>query len=180
MGTVVRVALRSANRSGNRTVRRTSGNRSLAEPVLAFRRRRYSRMADSAALRGAAAGRLGGWPEGGASPRERDRRHGRPRRACTCSPVRGSTREDRGARSSDAGIMIGVAIHTRWAPTATPSGGSRAAARLGRPIEDTVFFAGEAADTEGRTGTVHGAIGTGDRAAELVLRLTSRRPRVRR
>ena len=59
-------------------------------------------------------------------------------------------------------------------------GGSRAAARLGRPIENTVFLAGEAVDTEGRTGTVAGAIGTGYRAAELVLRLTRRRPRRRR
>jgi uncharacterized protein with NAD-binding domain and iron-sulfur cluster len=32
-----------------------------------------------------------------------------------------------------------------------------------------LFFAGEAADAEGRTGTVHGAIGTGYRAAASVL-----------
>ena len=56
-------------------------------------------------------------------------------------------------------------------------GGSRAAARLGRPIENTLFFAGEAADAEGRTGTVHGAIGTGYRAAAAVLSLTSARRR---
>jgi monoamine oxidase len=52
--------------------------------------------------------------------------------------------------------------------------GSRAAARLGRPIADTVFFAGEAADAEGRTGTVHGAIGTGHGVAARISRLTSR------
>ena len=51
-------------------------------------------------------------------------------------------------------------------------GGSTAAARLARPVDDTLFFAGEAADVEGRTGTVHGAIGTGYRAAAAVLRLT--------
>ncbi|HEX6048805.1 MAG TPA: NAD(P)/FAD-dependent oxidoreductase [Gemmatimonadaceae bacterium] len=53
--------------------------------------------------------------------------------------------------------------------------GDRAASRLGRPIADTVFFAGEAADTEGRTGTVHGAIGTGDRVATHISRLADRR-----
>jgi hypothetical protein len=35
-----------------------------------------------------------------------------------------------------------------------------------------LFFAGEAADGEGRTGTVHGAMGTGYRAAAAVLGLT--------
>jgi monoamine oxidase len=52
-------------------------------------------------------------------------------------------------------------------------GGSTAAKRLARPVADTLFFAGEAADTEGRTGTVHAAIGTGHRAAASVLRLTT-------
>ena len=57
-------------------------------------------------------------------------------------------------------------------------GGSTAAKRLARPVENTLFFAGEAADADGRTGTVHGAIGTGRRAAAAVLRLTNhgRRP----
>ena len=51
-------------------------------------------------------------------------------------------------------------------------GGSEAAKRLARPVARTLFFAGEAADSEGRTGTVHGAMGTGYRAASAVLRLT--------
>jgi monoamine oxidase len=51
-------------------------------------------------------------------------------------------------------------------------GGSNAAKRLAHPVADTLFFAGEAADNEGRTGTVHGAMGTGYRAAASVLRLT--------
>lgn len=50
-------------------------------------------------------------------------------------------------------------------------GGSTAAKRLARPVAGTLFFAGEAADTQGRTGTVHGAIATGRRAAEQVLRV---------
>jgi monoamine oxidase len=47
--------------------------------------------------------------------------------------------------------------------------GDDASKRLARPVENTVFFAGEAADPEGRTGTVHGAIATGRRAAELIV-----------
>ena len=53
-------------------------------------------------------------------------------------------------------------------------GGARWAARLARPVERTVWLAGEAADAEGRNGTVHGAIGSGRRAARAVaLALTS-------
>jgi len=49
-------------------------------------------------------------------------------------------------------------------------GGNEAPAKLARPLGSTLFFAGEAADPEGRTGTVHGAIATGRRAAKSVLR----------
>ena len=49
-------------------------------------------------------------------------------------------------------------------------GGDDAPARLARPVEGTLFFAGEAADPEGRTGTVHGAIATGRRAAAQAVR----------
>ena len=48
-------------------------------------------------------------------------------------------------------------------------GGSGAARKLARPVEQTIFFAGEATDTEGRTGTVEGALATGSRAARGVL-----------
>ena len=47
--------------------------------------------------------------------------------------------------------------------------GDDASKRLARPVAGTVFFAGEAADPEGRTGTVHGAIATGRRAAGLIV-----------
>ena len=40
-------------------------------------------------------------------------------------------------------------------------GGSDAPAKLARPVRRTLFFAGEASDSEGRTGTVHGAIASG-------------------
>jgi monoamine oxidase len=44
-------------------------------------------------------------------------------------------------------------------------GGVDAPAALARPLRSTLFFAGEAAEEEGRTGTVHGAIASGKRAA---------------
>ena len=50
-------------------------------------------------------------------------------------------------------------------------GGSDAPAKLARPMQGTLFFAGEASDAEGRTGTVHGAIATGRRAAKQLLRV---------
>lgn len=56
-------------------------------------------------------------------------------------------------------------------------GGSDAPAKLARPLERTLFFAGEAADPEGRTGTVHGAISSGRRAAAQVIRTLSARRR---
>lgn len=43
-------------------------------------------------------------------------------------------------------------------------------AALGRQIESTLFFAGEATDTGGHNGTVHGAIASGKRAAVEILR----------
>lgn len=60
-------------------------------------------------------------------------------------------------------------------------GGIEAPAALARPLRGTLFFAGEAADVEGRTGTVHGAIATGRRAATEVERsLTTRSLAARR
>jgi monoamine oxidase len=41
---------------------------------------------------------------------------------------------------------------------------------LASPIENTLFFAGEATDTTGHNGTVHGAIASGRRAAKEILR----------
>jgi monoamine oxidase len=39
---------------------------------------------------------------------------------------------------------------------------------LAAPVADTLYFAGEATDTSGNTGTVHGAIATGYRAAREI------------
>ena len=49
-------------------------------------------------------------------------------------------------------------------------GGRLAPAALARPLHRTLFFAGEATDSSGATGTVHGAIATGRRAAAQVMR----------
>jgi monoamine oxidase len=43
-------------------------------------------------------------------------------------------------------------------------GGSDARRRLGEPIDDTLFFAGEACSVDGQGGTVNGALQTGERA----------------
>jgi monoamine oxidase len=44
-------------------------------------------------------------------------------------------------------------------------GGGEARAALAAPIDDTLFFAGEATSTDGQAGTVNGALETGERAA---------------
>jgi len=49
-------------------------------------------------------------------------------------------------------------------------GGDGTPAALARPLRRTLFFAGEATDTDGATGTVEGAIASGRRAAAQVLR----------
>jgi monoamine oxidase len=50
-------------------------------------------------------------------------------------------------------------------------GGAEAPKALARPLRRTLFFAGEAVNTEGSTGTVHGAIASGSHAAAQVLRV---------
>jgi len=54
-----------------------------------------------------------------------------------------------------------------------PLGGTAAQADLARPIENTLFFAGEATNTEGHHGTVHGATASGLRAAREILPASS-------
>jgi len=50
-----------------------------------------------------------------------------------------------------------------------PVGGNEAQAQLAQPVENTLFFAGEATNTEGHHGTVHGAIASGLRAAGEIM-----------
>lgn len=51
-----------------------------------------------------------------------------------------------------------------------PVGGVDASEHMTQPVEDTLFFAGEHTDTTGHWGTVHGALRSGFRAAEQVLK----------
>jgi monoamine oxidase len=60
--------------------------------------------------------------------------------------------------------------YSRGAYSYARVGGAHAAKRLARSIEGTIWLAGEAADSEGRNGTVNGAIGSGRAAAESVVR----------
>jgi monoamine oxidase len=78
----------------------------------------------------------------------------------------------------EAGRMVTAAWLHNWRADPFARGaysymlvnGSKAPAKLARPVKGTVFFAGEASDSEGRTGTVHGGMATGERAAKQVLR----------
>jgi monoamine oxidase len=49
-------------------------------------------------------------------------------------------------------------------------GADGAQARLAAPVENTLFFAGEATDTTGNNGTVHGAMASGYRAAREIIK----------
>jgi monoamine oxidase len=57
---------------------------------------------------------------------------------------------------------------TRGAYSYVPQHGLEAQAELARPIDNTLFFAGEATNTDGHLGTVHGAFATGLRAAREI------------
>jgi monoamine oxidase len=49
-------------------------------------------------------------------------------------------------------------------------GGMEARRKMAAPVEDTLYLASEATCTEGHSGTVHGAMATGERAAREILR----------
>jgi monoamine oxidase len=59
----------------------------------------------------------------------------------------------------------------------TAVGGMDAARTLAAPVEETLYFAGEATNSDGYNGTVHGAIATGSRAAEELLGALGAKPR---
>jgi monoamine oxidase len=60
--------------------------------------------------------------------------------------------------------------YARGAYSYVPAGAMDARRALARPVEDTLFFAGEATEVSGHSAMVHGAIRTGRRAAAEVLR----------
>jgi monoamine oxidase len=49
------------------------------------------------------------------------------------------------------------------------AGGTAARKALAAPVQNTLFFAGEAADTQGESGTVAGALQSGMSAARRIL-----------
>jgi monoamine oxidase len=55
--------------------------------------------------------------------------------------------------------------YSRGAYSYAPAGALDASANMTLPVADTLFFAGEHTDTTGHWGTVHGALGSGLRAA---------------
>jgi monoamine oxidase len=67
----------------------------------------------------------------------------------------------------------------RGAYSYAPAGAADANAGLAHPIGKTLYFAGEATHTAGMSGTVHGAIATGHRAAQEILRDLRQPPRSR-
>jgi monoamine oxidase len=67
----------------------------------------------------------------------------------------------------------------RGAYSYVPVGGLDAMKQLAQPVEDTIFFAGEATHHEGQSGTVSAALATGYRAAREVLLSCPRSPRGR-
>lgn len=58
---------------------------------------------------------------------------------------------------------------TRGAYSYVPAGALAAVEALGKPVDRTLYFAGEATDPSGNWGTVQGAIRSGLRAAEAIL-----------
>lgn len=58
--------------------------------------------------------------------------------------------------------------YSRGAYSWVISGQTQATAQLAAPVEDTLFFAGEATNLENQSATVHGAIATGKRAAREI------------
>ena len=60
--------------------------------------------------------------------------------------------------------------YSRGAYSYAKVGASEAPAILARPVQDTLFFAGEASDVTGNNGTVHGAIASGRRAVTEITR----------
>lgn len=74
-------------------------------------------------------------------------------------------------------LLEGVYLHkwnedpfARGAYSYAPAGALQARDRLTRPVADTLYFAGEATENTGHGGTVNGAMSTGKRAAQQVLK----------
>jgi len=58
---------------------------------------------------------------------------------------------------------------SRGAYSYAPAGAVQARRKLAEPVDDTLYFAGEATETNGHSATVHGAIASGKAAARQIL-----------
>jgi monoamine oxidase len=58
--------------------------------------------------------------------------------------------------------------YARGAYSYVPAGALSASERMSQPVDGTLFFAGEHTDLSSNWGTVHGALGSGTRAAEQI------------
>ncbi len=58
------------------------------------------------------------------------------------------------------------------------AGGEGCQQTLAAPLDNTLFFAGEATDTAGHNGTLHGAIASGKRAAAEILKMNEKKTNV--
>ena len=112
-----------------------------------------------------------GWSAG---PRG-ERLVGQPKEALLAYALRDLSRVTRVAPERISDLLEAVYCHdwssdpySRGAYSYTPAGALEARARLARPIEETLFFAGEATETNGHSATVHGAIASGRRAAQQI------------
>lgn len=63
--------------------------------------------------------------------------------------------------------------YSRGAYSYAAAGGAHAFRNLAAPLEETLFFAGEATDDRGHNGTVHGALYSGRRAAREIIGLST-------
>ena len=100
-------------------------------------------------------------------------------RACSYDNVVRSARAQCGVLFGDSGVVerefVEAVLHdwdgdpfSRGAYSYLLVGGGDARAALAQPVEDTLFFAGEATIGDGQNGTVNGAIVSGQRAAREV------------
>lgn len=67
--------------------------------------------------------------------------------------------------------------YARGAYSYVVAGGESARAQLAKPIDGTLFFAGEATDTKGEAGTVAGALQSGKRAARELIKASGKSAR---
>lgn len=168
MGAVVRVTLRFHERFWEPL--RGSNGRSLADAGFVFSEERWfptwwSQMPARTAV-------LTGWSAG----RRAEANSGLSRDEVVARAVDSLARIFGMERATVAGMVAEAWTHdwqsdpyARGGYSYVVAGGENAERELAAPLEDTLFFAGEATNFEGHNGTVNGAMATGYRAAREVL-----------